>query len=84
MVGDASTHRAALFEALARDEAAGRRGLHPTAVGQRTRQRFQGPIGSGDPRRLVPEHGALPHPGLFAVGRTGGVDASEDEKGSGR
>lgn len=71
MVGDASTYAAALFEALARDEAAGRRGPRLTETGQATWQRFRGRLGSADLLRLLAADGAVLHPIPFASGRIG-------------
>lgn len=82
-VGDATTYATALLEALARDEAAGRRGPRLTEGGQATWQRFRGRLGSADLLRLLAEDGAVVHPIPFAPDR-GGVslegleDASVD------
>jgi hypothetical protein len=79
VVGDASTHGAALFEALARDEAAGRRWPNLTEAGRGTWQRFQGPLGSGDLLRLLAEDSAVLHPVLFAAGGIGVSHGGPDD-----
>ena len=70
-VGDATTYATALLEALARDEAAGRRGPRLTEGGQATWQRFRGRLGSADLLRLLADDGAVVHPIPFAPERVG-------------
>lgn len=78
-VGDVTTYAAALLEALARDEAAGRRGARLTEGGQATWRRFRGRLGSADLLRLLAEDGAVVHPIPFAPGRVGvSLDGLDD------
>ena len=65
------TFGTALLEAIAREEAAGRRGARLTEPGQATWQRFRGRLGSADLLRLLAEDGAVVHPVPFAANRVG-------------
>lgn len=79
MVGDAGTYAAVLLQALARDEAFGRRGPRLTEPGQATWQRFRGRLGSADLLRLLAEDGAVLHPVPFAPSKLGvSLDDVED------
>jgi hypothetical protein len=78
-VGDATTYATALLEAIARDEAAGRRGIRLIEPGQATWRRFRGRLGSTDLLRLLAEDGAVVHPVPFAPERLGvSIDDLED------
>lgn len=78
-VGDANKYGTALLEAIARDEAAGRRGARLTEPGQATWQRFRGRLASADFLRLLAEDGAVVHPIPFDASRVGAsLDAIED------
>ena len=55
------TYAAALVEAIAREEIAGRRSARLTEPGQATWQRFRGRLGNGDLLRLLAEDGAVVH-----------------------
>ncbi|HLL22465.1 MAG TPA: hypothetical protein VK427_10055 [Kofleriaceae bacterium] len=61
----------ALLEAIARDEAAGRRPARLTEPGLATWQRFRGRLGNADLLRLLAEDGAVVHPIPFAADRVG-------------
>jgi hypothetical protein len=77
--GDATTYATALLEAIARDEAADRRGSRLIEPGQATWQRFRGRLGSADLFRLLAEDGAVVHPIPFAPDRVGvSLDGLED------
>lgn len=79
-VGEATTYATALLEAIARDEAAGRRGVRLTEAGQATWQRFRGRLGSADLLRLLAEDGAVVHPIPFAPDRVGvSLDRLDDD-----
>jgi hypothetical protein len=69
----------ALLNALARDEAAGRRPARLTEPGQATWQRFRGRLGSADLLRLLAEDAAIVHPIPFDPVRVGAsLDRVED------
>lgn len=72
LAGDlADTYAAALLEAIAREEASGRRRARLTEPGQATWQRFRGRLGNADLLRLLAEDAAVVHPLPFSATRVG-------------
>lgn len=81
LAGDhTDVYASVLLEAIAREEASGRRAARLTEAGQATWQRFRGRLGSADFLRLLAEDAAVVHALPFAASRVGvSLDGLRDD-----